>query len=45
MKKQQKRAIEEIVLISAALKASKTRWVVSLTNDKDFLERWLKNRE
>jgi len=33
---------KETVLNSEALKSSKTRWVVSLTDDKDFLQRWLK---
>jgi hypothetical protein len=33
---------KETVLSSAALKASKTRWLVSLTSDKNFLQRWLK---
>ncbi len=32
---------KEVVLQSAALKASKTRWLVSLTGDRDFLYRWL----
>jgi hypothetical protein len=33
---------KETVTSSEALQASKTRWVVSLTGDKDFLERWLR---
>ncbi len=33
---------KEPVLNSAALKSSKTRWLISLTNDKDFLYKWLK---
>ena len=33
---------KETVLNSEALKSSKTRWVVSLTDDKDFIQRWLK---
>ena len=33
---------KETVLNSDALKSSKTRWVVSLTDDKDFLQRWMK---
>ena len=33
---------KEPVLNSAALRSSKTRWLISLTNDKDFIERWLK---
>jgi hypothetical protein len=33
---------KETVLNSAALRSSKTRWLISLTNDKDFLHRWLK---
>lgn len=33
---------KETVLNSAALRSSKTRWLVSLTSDKDFLQRWLK---
>lgn len=32
----------EPVLNSAALRSSKTRWVVSLTKDKEFMHRWLK---
>ncbi|MEP7377884.1 MAG: hypothetical protein ABI675_31080 [Chitinophagaceae bacterium] len=32
---------KETVTNSAALKSSKTRWIVSLTGDKDFLQRWL----
>jgi hypothetical protein len=34
---------KESVSTSIALRTSKTRWLVSLTNDKDFLNRWLKN--
>lgn len=37
-----KGVIKETVLHSAALKASKTRWLVTLTNDTDFLQNWLK---
>jgi hypothetical protein len=33
---------KEAIMNSDALKASKTRWLISLTNDKSFLERWLK---
>ena len=33
---------KEKVMNSTALQSSKTRWVVSLTGDKDFLKRWLK---
>jgi hypothetical protein len=33
---------KEPVMSSAALQASKTRWLISLTDDQDFLERWLK---
>lgn len=33
---------KEPVATSAALRASKTRWMVSLTGDKDFLVNWLK---
>jgi hypothetical protein len=33
---------KEAVLNSASLKSSKTRWLISLTNDKDFLFKWLK---
>ena len=33
---------KEAVINSAAFQSSKTRWVVSLTGDKDFLQRWLK---
>jgi hypothetical protein len=33
---------KETVLNSAALRSSKTRWMISLTNDKDFLYKWLK---
>jgi len=32
---------KEKVMHSSALKSSKTRWVVSLTGDKDFLQGWL----
>jgi hypothetical protein len=32
---------KEAVMNSVALKSSKTRWIVSLTGDKDFLQRWL----
>lgn len=32
---------KELVMNSPALRSSKTRWVVSLTGDKDFLQRWL----
>lgn len=32
----------EPVLSSAALQSSKTRWVISLTKDKGFIQRWLK---
>ncbi|MEO6719966.1 MAG: hypothetical protein ABIN67_06350 [Ferruginibacter sp.] len=35
---------KEAVLISAALRSSKTRWLISLTGDKDFLYRWLKQK-
>ncbi len=31
----------EAVMNSAALQSSKTRWIVSLTNDKYFLPKWL----
>jgi hypothetical protein len=33
---------KEAILNSAALRSSKTRWLISLTNDKGFLQRWLK---
>jgi hypothetical protein len=33
---------KETILTSAALRSSKTRWLISLTNDKDFIEKWLK---
>jgi hypothetical protein len=32
----------EPVLGSAALNVSKTKWLVSLTQDKDFLQKWLR---
>lgn len=32
---------KETVMTSSALKASKTRWLVSLTGDKNFLRKWL----
>jgi hypothetical protein len=32
----------EPVSTSAALNASKTKWLVSLTQDQDFLQRWLR---
>ena len=35
---------KETVLNSAALRSSKTRWLISLTGDKGFLYRWLKQR-
>ena len=31
---------KETVLNSEALKSSKTRWLVTLTGDKNFLHRW-----
>ncbi len=34
--------IKETLLNSRALKSSKTRWMVSLTSDIDFLSRWMK---
>lgn len=34
---------KEPVSTSIALQTSKTRWLVSLTNDKDFLNKWLRN--
>ncbi|MEO8769872.1 MAG: hypothetical protein ABI402_07300 [Ferruginibacter sp.] len=34
--------IKEKVLDSWSLRSSKTRWLISLTNDTDFLYRWLK---
>ncbi|RYY42748.1 MAG: hypothetical protein EOO06_20720 [Chitinophagaceae bacterium] len=34
--------VKEVLLSSSALKSSKTRWVVSLTKDRDFLRGWLK---
>ena len=33
---------KEPVMASIALKASKTRWLISLTGDRDFLQKWLK---
>ena len=33
---------KEAVISSEALQSSKTRWIVSLTGDKDFVERWLR---
>jgi len=35
---------KEAVMNSAALKASKTRWLVSLTGDKDLLQKWLNHK-
>ncbi len=32
---------KELVMYSAALKSSKTRWMISLTGDVDFLRNWL----
>lgn len=32
---------KKLVINSRALKSSKTRWVVSLTGDKNFLQKWL----
>ena len=32
---------KEAVINSTALQSSKTRWIVSLTNDKYFLQKWL----
>jgi len=37
-----KGVMKERVSGSYALRSSKTRWIISLTNDKDFLYRWLK---
>ncbi len=37
-----KGVMKEAVSKSSALRSSKTRWIISLTNDKDFLFRWLK---
>lgn len=34
--------IKEAVLDSWALRSSKTRWIISLTNDKEFLYKWMK---
>lgn len=34
--------IKEKLIDSRALRSSKTKWMVSLTNDKDFLFKWLK---
>ena len=34
--------IKETVLNSVALHSSKTRWVISLTNDREFMYKWLK---
>lgn len=33
---------KETVMNSLALKSSKTRWLISLTNDQNFLQKWLK---
>ena len=35
---------KEPVLNSAALRSSKTRWMISLTGDKEFLNKWLKGK-
>lgn len=35
---------KEAVMNSAALQSSKTRWIVSLTNDKYFLDKWLSDQ-
>ncbi len=35
---------KELVLNSSALRSSKTRWLVSLTNDNNFLNKWLKGQ-
>lgn len=37
-----KGVMKEAVLNSAALKSSKTRWVISLTKDTGFLYKWIK---
>lgn len=34
--------IKEKLIDSRALGSSKTKWIVSLTNDRDFLFKWLK---
>jgi len=34
--------VKEAVLNSRALRSSKTRWIISLTNDKEFLYKWMK---
>ncbi|MBK7882431.1 MAG: hypothetical protein IPJ81_00275 [Chitinophagaceae bacterium] len=41
---QRKGVTKERVLLSVALKSSKTRWLISLTNDKNFLFNWLKGQ-
>jgi hypothetical protein len=33
---------KEPVMASAALKASGTRWLISLTGDREFLQKWLR---
>jgi len=33
--------VKEKIRESVALRSSKTRWLISLTNDKDFLYRWI----
>lgn len=35
---------KELVMYSAALKSSKTRWMISLTGDVGFLQNWLRDR-
>lgn len=37
-----KGVVKEPILESAALRSSKTRWMITLTGDKNFLERWLR---
>lgn len=35
--------VKEPVLFSSALRSSKTKWLISLTDDKDFMQKWLKS--
>jgi hypothetical protein len=39
---ERKGVTKETVMNSLALKSSKTRWLISLTNDRNFLQKWLK---
>jgi hypothetical protein len=39
-----KGVVKEPVMNSDALKASKTRWLISLTSDKAFIQKWLRSK-